>query len=126
MITIKDIQEGSHVWFAQHRYLVLEVCPRLFVAKRFRDGVTRTFPESEFKSVYLEKPHSDTVFVAVDADGSPSIYPWKPERDGHGYWHCMEEVEGEYVDMEVPISWSLMLSLVGRPMTHADEPVEIQ
>lgn len=27
MITIKDIQEGSHVWFAQHRYLVLEVCP---------------------------------------------------------------------------------------------------
>lgn len=56
----------------------------------------------------------------------PSIYPWKPERDGHGYWHCMEEVEGEYVDMEVPISWSLMLSLVGRPMTHADEPVEIQ
>lgn len=38
----------------------------------------------------------------------------------------MEEVEGEYVDRGVSISWSLMLSLVGRPMTHADAPVEIK
>lgn len=74
MITIKDIQEGSHVWFAQHRYLVLEVCPRLFIAKRFRDGVTRTFPESEFKSVDLEKLCAASVFVAVDAHGEPYIY----------------------------------------------------
>lgn len=126
MITIKDIQEGSHVWFAQHRYLVLEVCPRLFIAKRFQDGVTRTFPESEFKSVDLEKPCAASVFAAVDAHGEPYIYPWEPERDGCGAWHCMEEVEGEYVDRGVSISWSLMLSLVGRPMTHADAPVEIK
>lgn len=82
MITIKDIQEGPHVWFAQHRYLVLEVCPRLFIAKRFRDGC--------------------------------------------GAWHCMEEVEGEYADRGVSISWSLMLSLVGRPMTYADAPIKIK
>lgn len=125
MITIKDIQEGSHVRFAQHRYLVLEVCPRLFVAKRFRDGVTRTFPESEFKSVALEKPCTASVFVAVSADGIPSIYPWEPKRIC-GDWHCMYEDEGECVHGGVSISWSLMLSLVGRPMTYADEPVEIK
>lgn len=126
MITIKDIQEGSHVWFAQHRYLVLEVCPRLFIAKRFRDGVIRTFPESEFKSVDLDKPCVSSVFVAVNSYGEPYIYPWKPYRDKCGDWHCMELVDCEYVDKGVPISWSLMLSLVGRPMTHADEPVEIK
>lgn len=126
MITIKDIQEGSQIWFAQHCYLVLEVCPKMFIAKRFRDSVVRTFPESEFKSVHLKKPCSDSAFVAVDADGSPSIYPWKPTRSGNGMWSCMEEVEGEYVEMGVPISWNLMLTLVGKPMMYSDEPVEVK
>lgn len=45
-----------------------------FIAKRFRDGVTRTFPESEFKSVDLEKLCAASVFVAVDAHGEPYIY----------------------------------------------------
>lgn len=76
--------------------------------------------------VTVEKPFSDSSYVAVDPDGSAFLFPWKPVKDNMGCWACISEHEGEYVNECVAISWKTMQKLTGKHiMTCMDEPVEV-
>lgn len=120
MVLLNDLSVGDRVEFKQHGYVVVRVLPDCFVAKRFQDGMDVIFRGTSFEDVSLSPHYDDVVFVAVDFDGSPSIYPTKPVRDGNGDWVCSGDKKG------TPISWALMLKLVGCPLTYADAPVQLQ
>ena len=128
MITINDISIGSKIWFDGKYYIVTSIETNTFVARCFNDGIDRTFTESYFKRIFAERHFADTIFVAVNIDGSPSIYLQKPVKDiDDGDWHCYEDNGICYIDRAIPISWNLMQKLTGKDfMTYADEPIEIK
>ena len=127
MANINNILVGTKISFNGKYYIIIDIKANVFIAKSIYDGTHRTFNESDFKDIKIWKHYIDIAFIAVDRDGSPAIYPWKPIRDDDGYWYCYEDNGLDYIDRSIPISWKLMQKITGKIiMTIIDEPVELK
>lgn len=121
---MKNIKVNTQFTYYHYKYFVSEVMDNKFIAKRFVDGCYKEFTENDLDHIIFTN-ETYPIFVAVDKDGTPLIFPDKPTKNKYGNWVYETSIEGEYISLGFPITWNLMLKLVNKPLTNMDEPVEI-
>lgn len=64
-------------------------------------------------------------YVAVDKNGTESIYPECPERTKYGTWVYEESIECTWIAVFIILPRGSIYKLIGRELTWEDEPVEL-
>lgn len=130
MKKIDELQKNSVISYSGELYRVVYVgylaSPKCVSVESLATGETRLLEESHLAEATLIEQPNRSLWALAAPDGSQWVCPFAPKR-GASHWEVPTNLNLEVpADLGDPVPYSVMVRLVGRVLTYADDPIEIK